>query len=72
MVNVKVCDICHYVDDKLVKADYVVKRKNGGSAEKADVCEAHKEHFKNMTLDEMRIENLRIMSVYFNRATTKL
>jgi hypothetical protein len=67
MTNVKVCDVCYYVDDKLVKADYIVKRKNGGSAEKADVCDSHKEHFAGMTLDEMRNENLRMMKIMFNR-----
>lgn len=71
MTNIKVCDICYYVDNKLVSAEYIVKRKNGGSAEKADVCEAHKEHFAGMTLDEMRVENLRIMRVSFDRDITK-
>lgn len=67
MTNIKVCDICYYVDNKLVSAEYIVKRKNGGSAEKADVCEKHKDHFAGMTLDEMRNENLRMMKIMFNR-----
>jgi hypothetical protein len=67
MVAVKLCDVCYYQDDKNIEAVYNMSKKHAGTSVHVHLCEAHKNHFDAMTMDQMSASILEGMEAKLRR-----